>query len=173
MIRFDVLGTPAPKGSSRAIMRGGFAVNVPSGSDTNKRNLRTWDQAVRLAAQIAAGACGYPPDRPAFIDVALRVNVTFRMKRPKGHWGKNGLNAKAKREPYPKTKPDQDKLLRATLDAMEGLLFDDDGRISESYVCRVWAAPGEEGASIIVEPIDYQPPPTPEESGPILPGFGE
>lgn len=149
-------------------MRGGFAVNVPSGSDVNKRNLRSWDQAVSMAARIAAGAAGYPTDRPAFVDVALRVNVTFRMKRPKGHWGKNGLSKVGRDTPYPKTKPDQDKLLRATLDAMEGLLFDDDGRISESFICRVWAAPGEEGASIIVEPIDYVPSSAPS-PGPVLP----
>src|SRR5437868_6855849 len=43
MITLDVLGTPAPKGSNRAMVFGGRARFVPGGSKTNQANLKSWD----------------------------------------------------------------------------------------------------------------------------------
>lgn len=172
MIRFEVLGTPAPKGSARAFMTRGpnpraFVVN--SGSKQNEAKLRSWDQAVRLAAAEAARLYGVDPAAPAYVETAIRVIINFRLARPGSHWGKKGLRPSA--PPYPIVKPDIDKLTRATLDSMKGALYDDDARICEKIVTKTYAAPGEEGANIIVEPVDYQPPPV--DSGPVLPGVEE
>lgn len=149
MITFEVLGVPAPKGSSRAMMKGGHAINVPSGSNANRDKIKAWSTAVR---EQALEACGADRTAPVFVCTALSVEIVFCMARPMGHWGK-GKNA-GKLVPtapqYPATKPDIDKLVRTTLDAMTGLVFDDDSRISRLVATKEWARPGHEGAVIVV-----------------------
>jgi Holliday junction resolvase RusA-like endonuclease len=141
----EVLGTPAPKGSGRAMMVGGRAVHVPSGSGVNARKLRSWDTAVREAAAACIGLATAPP----FIGVPLRVTIVFRLTRPAGHWGARGLKPKA--PPYPTTKPDLSKLVRSTEDTLTGIVFDDDSRIVSEVLDKVYAEPGREGATITVE----------------------
>ena len=152
LVHLEVLGTPAPKGSSRAMIRGGHAVNVPSGSEVNRRNLKGWDAAVREAAASFVGDVAAPP----FVKVALHVQLTFRLTRPGGHWGegKRAGQLKASAPLYPAGKPDADKLTRATLDSMTGIVFDDDSRIVRLVVEKLYARPGEEGATITVEEME-------------------
>ena len=146
-----VLGTPAPKGSSRAFMNRatGHAILAPGGSKVNALKIKAWSTAVR---EQALEACGADRTAPVFICTALLVEIVFCMARPMGHWGK-GKNA-GKLVPtaprYPATKPDIDKLVRTTLDAMTGLVFDDDSRISRLVATKEWARPGHEGAVITV-----------------------
>lgn len=149
-----VLGTPAPKGSGRAIMAGGFAQHVASGSDANKRAQRSWDVAVKQAAW-DAHAASPATSGPMFVATPLRVAIEFRMRRPAGHWGKRGLRPAA--PAFPASKPDIDKLARATLDSLTGCIFDDDSRIVELTVTKVWAAPVREGATISVEAMRCTP----------------
>ena len=47
MIRFEVPGRPAPKGSARAINIRSRARLVASSSDANAKALKAWDRAVR------------------------------------------------------------------------------------------------------------------------------
>lgn len=146
MIIFDVLGTPAPKGSNRAMVRGGRAVFVPGGSKVNQTKLKGWDASVREAALEQLGPCL----APRFVDVPLAVSIVFRLARPGGHWRpKGGLKPSA--PPFPSKKPDADKLARATLDSLSGLVFDDDARIVRLVVTKVFAEPGHEGATIQVQ----------------------
>jgi len=150
MIVLEVLGTPAPKGSSRAFInkRTGRAILAPSGSAANKGRLRSWDALVREEAQRLA-----PATAPMFVDKPLAVSITFRLARPSGHWGKGKRAGQLvpSAPTAPRTKPDADKLARATLDALHGTIFDDDSRIVELLVRKRYAAPGEEGARIAVE----------------------
>lgn len=134
----DVLGTPAAKGSPHARVHNGHVV-LHEGPKT-----KTWERAVRDAAIEAIGA----PETPPYVDVPLRVTVTFRLARPGGHWGKSGLKPSA--PPYPSKKPDVDKLLRATLDPLIGTVMDDDSRIVYVVANKVYASPGNEGASITI-----------------------
>lgn len=149
MIAFDVLGTPAPKGSSRAFYKAGMkrAVIVKDNSERQ----RGWDGSVREAALRAVGVVTAPP----FVETALRVTLTFRLTRPAGHWGKGkragSLTPSAPE--FPRGKPDADKLARATLDSLTGIVFDDDARIVQLSICKVYATPGHEGARITVEAI--------------------
>lgn len=146
---FVVLGVPAPKGSSRAIMRGGNAVNVPSGSDANKDALQSWANAVRAAAveqmrciHIAGGTSGV-----VFGEVPLRLETEFRMRRRKSDFKKDGT-LKAEIPKYHIVKPDLDKLIRSTKDALIGVAYLDDGQVAEELIRKVYAAPGNEGARI-------------------------
>lgn len=147
MITIDVLGVPAPKGSVRAFYKAGMqrAVIVKDNSAKQKG----WDRAVREAAGDVVGEVTAPP----FVDVPLLVTLTFRMARPGGHWGK-GKNAgrlTPSAPQYPRGKPDIDKLARTTLDALTGIVFDDDARIVRLVVAKEYASPGGEGARITVE----------------------
>jgi Holliday junction resolvase RusA-like endonuclease len=145
VITLDVLGTPAPKGSGRAMMIAGRARHVPSGSNANRDALRSWDVAVREAARDAVGDIAAPP----FVDVALEIDIVFYMRRPASHYRKDG-SIKASAPARPRTKPDWSKLARATEDTLTGIVFDDDARISDAHVRKRWAAPGREGAHITI-----------------------
>lgn len=153
-IIFEVLGTPAPKGSSRAMLIAGHALNVPSGSDVNRRKLKTWDANVR---ECATAANGYAV-APAFVQQPLWVHIRFFLRRPAGHFGKKGLRESAPL--WPTSKPDVDKLARATLDSMKGTIYDDDSRIASLTVEKHYAGERPEGASIAVmslQPATYRP----------------
>ena len=146
-ITIEVLGTPAPKGSNRAMLRGGRAVFVPGGSTVNRDKQRSWSADVRNAAAAVIGAI----TAPVFVAVPIAVELVFRMARPAGHWGAKGLRASAPSSPA--TKPDVDKLARCTLDALTGLAFDDDSRIVRLVVSKIYAVPGNDGASITIEAL--------------------
>ena len=148
MIRFDVPGMPVPKGSNRAMVIRGRAFMVPGGDSGTQARGKTWDQNVRAAAKAAALAAGYDLTTPAFVETPLCVIVNFRLKRPAGHWNKAGLKEGA--PTVPSTKPDIDKLARQILDAMTGIVYDDDSRISELWLKKLYADPGDEGADITV-----------------------
>lgn len=148
MISFYVLGTPAPKGSSRPMLnrKTGKAFTFKGGSPQNAEKLTTWDSSVRAAAVSAIGSISAPP----FVDVPLRVVMVFRLTRPGGHWGK-GRNAgrlSPKAPIHPRGKPDIDKLARSTLDSLTGIVFDDDSRVVSLDLQKLYAEPGDEGASI-------------------------
>lgn len=152
-IRFAVLGTPAPKGSSRAMAtKTGEAVNVPSGSRPNAIALVDWGGAVRNASLAALAASGFSGDGTFFGKVPLRLRVEFRMRRPVAHFKKDGsLKANAPR--WHISVPDASKLLRSTEDAMIGVILLDDKTVAEPLVRKVYALPDPEGAFIHIEEL--------------------
>lgn len=145
-VSINVLGTPAPKGSSRAILIRGRAVNVPGGSNANRTKLKGWDASVRERALEVIGV----RDSPVFVGRLLCVELQFRLQRPSGHWKTDGMRLKPSAPVAPGTKPDIDKLARATLDSLTGLAFDDDSRIVRLIASKVYAGPGQEGAYIAI-----------------------
>lgn len=144
-----VLGSPAPKGSGRAILRGGKAQYVPSGSNVNAEKLKAWDVAVREAAVSAVGCVSAPP----FVAMPLRVTIVFRLRRPSGHYNTKTGELKPSAPKWPITKPDGSKLLRSTEDSLTGIVMDDDSRFVEWFLRKCYASPGDEGAKIVVEAI--------------------
>ncbi len=109
---FEVLGVPAPQGSKTRMPNGAV---VEGSSTTGRAKTRAWRRAVAEVGWDIA------EDEP--YDGPLQLSVTFRMpmpaSRPKrvqraGIW------------PHA-VKPDLDKLLRATVDALtdSGLIRDD------------------------------------------------
>ena len=152
-VSFEVLGTPAPKGSSRAMFnrKTGKPFTFKGGSPVTAVKLDTWDGVVRAGATNAVGS----PQSPPFVRVALRIEVHFRICRRGGDWGsgKNAGKLKPSASRYPSGKPDIDKLARSTLDSMTGIVFDDDSRVVALILTKSWAVPGNEGATISVEAL--------------------
>lgn len=142
-IVLDVLGTPAPKGSARAMLIGGRARLITGSSNGNMTAQSRWARAVRDVALAQ-------PDRYVG-GVPLHVVIEFRVARP----------AAAKRRMAPTVKPDLDKLARCTLDALVTTkqrgkvlagIIDDDARIVRLEVEKCYAEPGNEGARIVIGP---------------------
>jgi Holliday junction resolvase RusA-like endonuclease len=151
-ISFTAFGLPAPKGSMRAA---GNNV-IPSGSPQNRANLANWQGSVRQAAVDAIAALGLT-GTILFIGVPMKVTVIWRMKRPMGHFAKKGPSAGQLLASAPKyhiTPPDSSKLLRATEDDLQGLVFGNDSCIAETLMRKVYAMPGSEGAWIKIEELE-------------------
>lgn len=111
---FTVYGKPQPQGSLKAFKRGKRIIVT---SDNAK--LKPWRQQVAATAQAAAIDQKFlriPRPHP----VALRV--VFYFEPPK----RNRLKHKT-------TRPDLDKLLRATKDALSGVCYDDDSQVTRVY----------------------------------------
>lgn len=141
VIRIEVRGVPAPKGSNRAIARGGRAMLVPGSSDSGRLRMDAWAAAVRGAA---LDACSVTIAGP------VEVAIEFRLARPRGHLDRAGaVRSSAPRRPA--VKPDIDKLARSTLDALTGVAFDDDARIVALELHKAYADDSsDQGARISV-----------------------
>jgi len=129
-IEIIVLGTPAPQGSKR-----GFAIKA-KGAYTGKvaqvessAKVKPWRMAVKYAALEEFIRL----DSWHEMTGAIVLEVTFRLPRPKGHYG-TGRNAgllKPSAPWFPAGRPDLDKLLRSTLDALgEAGVWGDDAQVT-------------------------------------------
>ncbi|MGP9725426.1 RusA family crossover junction endodeoxyribonuclease [Corynebacterium sp. AOP40-9SA-29] len=149
MTTFFVNGTPAPQGSKNAYRRGGRTVLVES-----SKKVKPWRAAV---AQVAALMC---PPTP--IDGPVFVAITFVLPRPK---------SLPKRIIHMVKKPDLDKLVRSTLDALSGIAYVDDNRVTSIYATKRYAINGSPpGAQITIEgdTIPMTDPETNPETTPAL-----
>lgn len=109
-ISFYAEGTPAPQGSKSAMRHRttGKIIVLESG----RKTVLPWRKAVTAAAKEHGGRV------PA--GDAVSVTLHFYLPRPKGHYG-TGRNAGILKDwapTVPTTKPDLDKLVRSTLDAL-------------------------------------------------------
>ena len=137
LIHFNIEGIrPAPQGSKRHIGRG---IMVEQST-----NLKPWREAVR---QEALKTCASMAHGPVFLELA------FRFARPKSHFNAKGL-LKATAPRHVITKPDIDKILRSTLDAMTGVLFKDDSQVCRVIVIKSYCMEGElEGCEVILQNV--------------------
>lgn len=162
-LRITVYGQPAPQGSKRHLGRG---VMVES-----SKAVAPWRADVKAAAEAAIACpcpdqCGgiaasYPLDGPVI------VRAVFTATRPKSHY-RTGRNAHLLRDDAParpQKKPDLDKLLRSTLDALTAAaVITDDSRVVEvERAAKVWAGEDPEaldrpGAVITIRPYPGRTP---------------
>lgn len=139
-----VPGKCEPQGSARAFVPttrngqplrrhdGSIVVNITSDNPA----LKGWRAKVAAAAKAAW-------EGPPLGDVSLMVEADFYLRRPQGHWG-TGRNAHLLRDwapAAPLTVPDADKLLRATLDALTGIVYADDSRVTAAPNDKHYAVP--------------------------------
>lgn len=122
-VHFQVYGIPQPKGSARGFvaMKAGQKPRAIVTSDN--KNLRSWADSVRYAAQEVAG--------DVFFEGPVELRIAFTFSRPK--------SATPKKRPCMTTRPDVSKLVRAAEDALNGLVWKDDAQVvailaTKSYV---------------------------------------
>lgn len=145
MVAFTVFGIPGPQGSKKAIPQskigpGGqrFYTGKVSMVESSKK-VKPWRAAVHEAAAEAI---------PAPLPGGVNVSITFYLPRPAGHFGtgRNAGTLKPSAPLYPTVKPDVDKLIRATLDALTSAgAYADDARVVDLHTAKRYAdnrAPG-------------------------------
>lgn len=135
MIRLVVVGVPAPQGSKTRTKWG----MIEAGSQTGRAKLSAWRDAVRAKAREWVEENSASP-----LAEPVEVAVVFRF-------------APTKSDPHRtrhQTKPDIDKILRATFDALKlGGLIADDALIFQVTATKLYAVPGETiGATITIWP---------------------
>lgn len=136
MIAFTVIGDPAPQGSKRHV---GHGVMIES-----SKRVKPWREAVAAAAFAARD--GRPP-----LDGPLALTVTFYLPKP-------ASLSKRVTSLGPFRKPDIDKLIRSTLDAITtaGAIADDARIVRIVAEKRFTPVAGHAGAEITVAPAISQ-----------------
>lgn len=126
-----VAGRPAPQGSKRHV---GNGIMVES-----SKAVAPWRTTVAWhASQVFTGAP---------LDGALAVRVEFIMPRP------TSLPKKRATPPHTK-RPDVDKLIRAIMDALSGVVWRDDSQVIDLHPTKRYAELDEQpGAAIWVRPV--------------------
>lgn len=116
-----VRGTPAPQGSKRHVGGGRMVEQSP--------HLAPWRAVVTQAAanRLAMGVEWHPdPKAP------LALGITFTVQRPASHWrtGKHSHLLRPGAPEHPASRPDLDKLIRSTMDALtDAGAMSDDARV--------------------------------------------
>lgn len=101
----------------------------------SSKKLPEWRKALAEGATLAQS------QSELFFTDAVKVEITFQM--PKG---------KTVKREFPTVVPDCDKLARSVLDAMTGILYNDDAQVVELHAFKVYSETP--GAFIIVTPLE-------------------
>lgn len=166
LLRFEVAGKPEPKGAMTALVPthpktkkpyrregGGIVVNV---KPSNEATLKVWDARVKAAAEDAWG------ERLPLEGVSLMVEADFFLYRAQDQWGsgRNATRLKESASASPIKYPDVDKLLRAVLDALTGIVYKDDAMVTLAIAEKHYAVPDEagdgEGVRLVISRRDLQ-----------------
>lgn len=114
-IHLVILGVPEPQGSTRAfaIKRKGQPTGQVVVTSSNKK-VKPWRQQVGWVAKEAMKG------EICYEETAISINMNFYFRKPKSlkkyEWAKI-------------TRPDVDKLARAILDALTGIVYHDDSQV--------------------------------------------
>jgi Holliday junction resolvase RusA-like endonuclease len=111
---FVAYGTPQPQGSARAFVRGNRAY-VTSANPKMKPYRHTLTQVATEVLE-KANCVGPAFPRP----LAVELSVVWYLAKPK---------STPKKITKPTKKPDTDKLLRAVLDSLTGVVYEDDSQV--------------------------------------------
>lgn len=133
-----VAGTPAPQGSKRFVgtTRAGRGILIESSAE----KVRSWRADVRAAF---TGQLKVPYAGPVVVD------VRFHLARPK--------SVTVKRRPLPTVKPDLDKLIRSTLDALKSAgIYGDDAQVVHLVCGKRYADDSPPGAAITVKEVEFE-----------------
>lgn len=123
-IAFTVRGTPTAQGSVRAFVRGKRAVVVGVSGP-----LSDWRHAIATEARAAMG------DTPALTGPVV-VSAWFTFSRPPSHFRADGRSLTKSASRYPRL--DVDKLARAALDALTGVVWGDDSQVVVLHAHKAW-----------------------------------
>lgn len=135
-LTFTAFGTPQPQGSAKAFVRGNRAY-ITSANSKMKPYRHTLTQVAALVLQES----GLPVplcDRC----IPVEVFVVWTLAKPK---------STPKRVIHPTKKPDADKLLRAVLDSLTGIGYEDDSQVVRVTAMKEYGSP--ERTTVTVRPI--------------------
>lgn len=132
--RICVAGTPVPKGSKRGFIHPHTGRVIIA--DENSKALRRWEDTVRGEAERWRERRGREP-----FEGPVAVTLTFTLERP--------ASVSAAVRPWPQVKPDVDKLQRAVLDALTGVVYRDDSQVVALASCKRYGSPA--GVTIDVD----------------------
>lgn len=141
-LSFRVDGTPAPQGSKRYL---GNGVLIES-----SKRVAPWRADIRNAAEQALNG-----DHSALWNAPLSVTLGFDFPRPQNHY-RTGRNADLLRHQAPHEhigKPDLDKLTRAVLDALTGIIWADDAHVVAITAAKGWADDTHPGVQITISAV--------------------
>ena len=149
MIDFTVIGKPEPGGSKKGFYINGHVVIA----DANK-NVKSWKKQVeRVAFEVMCKTAEVGQDYE-ILEGPLQVEFRFGLRRPKSHYGKNGLNKAGQAKPHPTSAPDTTKLVRAVEDACTGIVWKDDAQIVRQTASKMYVPhTGEPFARVIVHAL--------------------
>lgn len=117
-LEITVHGTPAPQGSKRHVGAGRMVESSAA--------VKPWREAVKWAALAILATDAVPLDGP------LAVTVWFALAKP--------ASAPKTRRVWPAKRPDLDKLLRSTLDALgEAGVWRDDAQVVSLWGSKAYA----------------------------------
>ena len=138
---FFVPGTPRPQGSAKWIRSRTTGKSIPA----KNKNLETWRGVVSVFAYNAMQR-----DEIEMTDGAVGVSLVFQFERPKNHFrtGKYSHEMKPSAPPRHLKTPDIDKLIRAVLDSLTGVLYHDDSQVDSIIATKGWGPRA--GVDIIV-----------------------
>jgi len=152
-LTIHAVGTPAPQGSKKGFYNKNLG-RVQMVESSSK--VAPWRQDVQAAAYNAAAEHAWTvPAGP------LRVHVVFYLPRLRSHY-RTGRFADRLRDDAPThsdKKPDVDKLLRSTYDALtQSGVIRDDAQIAAAITEKRYANPGAPtGATITITPLEVAP----------------
>ena len=139
-LQVRVFGEPAPQGSKRHVGRG---IMIES-----SKKVKPWREAVKHAIITAQPDVYIPLNGP------VSVMISFYLRRPQGHsgTGRNAGRLRPSAPEYPAVRPDIDKLVRSTLDALGDVnVFTDDSRVVNLVAFKNYATSSQPpGADIVV-----------------------
>lgn len=124
-LTFSVAGRPVTQGSKQARAANGRAWVV----DVNPKGLTAWRHAVNDEARRALGG-------ESMLTPPVHLEALFAIQPPQG------LPKRRRTWPVGARSGDADKLGRAVLDAVTGVLVADDAHVTRLVVEKDWAAPG-------------------------------
>lgn len=125
---FFIPGMPATKGSTKSFYnpkaktKAGKVGKVVTIADNNEAQ-KSWQARVAVFAR-EAGA-------PFVAKTAVSLRIVFHLPRPASHFGsgRNAGQVRMSAPSHPTAKPDVDKLTRAVLDGLTGVLYHDDAQV--------------------------------------------
>lgn len=127
-VTFQVEGTPVGKGRPKFARRGNFV------STYTPTKTRDYEDLIKAAARQAMGSSD-PLKTPvaAYIYITVPIPQSYPKKRFKACL--DGLERPCK-------KPDCDNILKAFLDAMNGVVYDDDSQVVSLHGTKVYGTIG-------------------------------
>jgi Holliday junction resolvase RusA-like endonuclease len=138
-LTFTVIGVAQPQGSTRAFVPKGWT--RPIITTANPKN-KGWRDTIASAASFALQT---PEHAGRFFAGPVALEVTFYLPRPKAL-----LTKRLARVDVPHTKkPDTDKLVRSTKDALSQVIWHDDSQVTDLVARKRYCAEGEHPRAVI------------------------